>query len=440
MKICSKRAIKRIAIGLGLLIGAALVVNGILAWRAQHRMDVIVAELRAAGEPASLGELAPNPIPPGNNPAAYLEQMRQELKAYDKQLGVFEGTPLGEGWNKARTDTYELPDAEQAKAMRAILDAYPAILPRLAQASACSDYASLADFSLPPSKLSEQMLNQINPVRELMNFVDCQMRTLAAEGKPDAAVRLGIQMLQFMKLWREPFTLNYFLSVAAQDATFEALNLAVRQESVSPQVRSELEKELTTFDNCELLQFALTTDRAFAISKIGEQTERVPIFLRWIARTWQLKWLDVYDQAFYAAKMPLDQIRPRWDTAAKREQLPLALDKSQSDKLLGPVIAMVFDGQFRLLAKLRCLQVLNALAEYKQRTGKDAESIDQLSLPHDATIDPYSGKPLLLKKTDQGWVVYSVWRNNVDDGGRFNYENGDWGLGPPGYPHEHDWK
>ena len=49
MKLWSKRALKRIAITFGLLVGTALVINGVLAWRAQHRLDAIVAKLRAAG-------------------------------------------------------------------------------------------------------------------------------------------------------------------------------------------------------------------------------------------------------------------------------------------------------------------------------------------------------------------------------------------------------
>jgi hypothetical protein len=38
-----------------------------------------------------------------------------------------------------------------------------------------------------------------------------------------------------------------------------------------------------------------------------------------------------------------------------------------------------------------------------------------------------------MKKTDAGWIVYSVYRNGEDDGGKFHCEDAEWGYGPPGY-------
>ncbi len=67
---------------------------------------------------------------------------------------------------------------------------------------------------------------------------------------------------------------------------------------------------------------------------------------------------------------------------------------------------------------------------FEERTGKDAERLDELALPGEATIDPWTGKPLMLKKTDNGWMIYSVWTNGADDGGIF-LEQQDWGISPP---------
>ena len=46
--------------------------------------------------------------------------------------------------------------------------------------------------------------------------------------------------------------------------------------------------------------------------------------------------------------------------------------------------------------------------------------------------DPYTGESLHVKKTPQGWLVYSVGRNLKDDGGKVeDPTNGDVGVGPP---------
>ena len=49
--------------------------------------------------------------------------------------------------------------------------------------------------------------------------------------------------------------------------------------------------------------------------------------------------------------------------------------------------------------------------------GREAESLAELSLPAEATIDPFSGAPLLLNRRDNKWIVYSVGDDGKDDGG-----------------------
>ena len=439
MKLYSKRAFKRILIGLAILIGAAVMVDGALAWQSQRRLTSKIAELHAAGEPATLTDLAPKSVSPENNPDAYLQQMWPDLQAFSKEDADFELSPLGEDYNLRRADTYELPTAAEIDSIRGMVDKYPAILPLLAKASECTVYASPADFNLPSLKLNAQMLEQIQPYRSLMNFVGYKMQTLLAEKKWGEATRLGIQLLKFADLRQEPFTWSYFLTVAGEETAFNGLNFAARQDSLSAPVRAELEAELARLDNLNALRYALATERVFVLAQIDDPNGNVqPALFRWPLQNWRLNECEVLDRAYEATKLPLDEIRPRWDAATKRVHLPGELDRIAADQYVGNLIGMSFDCEFRRLAELRCLRVLNALEGYKQRTGKEAESVDQLSLPHEATIDPYSGKPLVVKKTEQGWVVYSVWRNNVDDGGRFNFNSGDWGFGPPGYRHERD--
>jgi hypothetical protein len=78
----------------------------------------------------------------------------------------------------------------------------------------------------------------------------------------------------------------------------------------------------------------------------------------------------------------------------------------------------------------RALRVFNALTEYRERTGREANGLADLALPQDATLDPYSGQPLKVTRTKDGWLIYSVMENGVDDGGDFT-EHRDLGLAPP---------
>ena len=117
---------------------------------------------------------------------------------------------------------------------------------------------------------------------------------------------------------------------------------------------------------------------------------------------------------------------------------PFSMDGVIGDKIYSKYRQSTFAAQSLFRADLRwitwgaTLRILNALQGYKQRTGKDVDSIEQLGLPKDATIDPWSGRPLIMKKTDQGWLVYSVGLCGVDNGGKLEI-NWSEGVEPPGY-------
>ena len=77
----------------------------------------------------------------------------------------------------------------------------------------------------------------------------------------------------------------------------------------------------------------------------------------------------------------------------------------------------------------RCLRVLNALQSRVVTTSEQLPKLADLGLPLESTIDPYNGEPLHLSKTPAGWLVYSVGRNLVDDGGKLDRIT-DIGAGP----------
>jgi hypothetical protein len=78
--------------------------------------------------------------------------------------------------------------------------------------------------------------------------------------------------------------------------------------------------------------------------------------------------------------------------------------------------------------------VLNALQAKAAPDAKEPPRLSDLGLPPEATIDPFNGQPLHVKKLPQGWLVYSVGQNLVDDGGVLGSDpkTSDVGVGPPG--------
>src|SRR5690606_19295006 len=100
--------------------------------------------------------------------------------------------------------------------------------------------------------------------------------------------------------------------------------------------------------------------------------------------------------------------------------------------LLLPAVQAFYDAFSRSLAMVRALRISNALTAFRQEQGREAKDLSELPLPKETVVDPFSGAPLKIKLTEEGWIIYSVFKNGVDDGGDFRQEE-DYGLAPPGY-------
>jgi len=75
------------------------------------------------------------------------------------------------------------------------------------------------------------------------------------------------------------------------------------------------------------------------------------------------------------------------------------------------------------------------LQTYVPAGSNEVPKLTDFGLPAEAITDPYTGESLRVKKTPQGWLVYSVGPNFRDDGGKLDDPddqiNGDVGVGPP---------
>jgi hypothetical protein len=90
-------------------------------------------------------------------------------------------------------------------------------------------------------------------------------------------------------------------------------------------------------------------------------------------------------------------------------------------------------------SKIRSLRVLNALQTHLPAASKEVPKLTELGLPAETITDPFTGEPLHVKRSPQGWLIYSVGPNFRDDGGNLQgdltvatpTEDTDVGIGPP---------
>ncbi len=88
-------------------------------------------------------------------------------------------------------------------------------------------------------------------------------------------------------------------------------------------------------------------------------------------------------------------------------------------RLLVPVLSRMHSSAAKAHAEVRTARLGLALEACRDRTGSYPDSIEALvpAILPELPVDPFTGKDLLYRLTDEELVVYSVGKNGVDDGG-----------------------
>ena len=110
----------------------------------------------------------------------------------------------------------------------------------------------------------------------------------------------------------------------------------------------------------------------------------------------------------------------------RAEQIDVDEDIEQFSKgniflsILVPALNRISISAHRNKAEAESVLTLIAVLRHKEKVGKFPESLDELvkaGLLKTLPIDPFSDEPLIYRRTDDGFTLYSVGENFTDDGG-----------------------
>jgi competence protein ComGC len=112
-------------------------------------------------------------------------------------------------------------------------------------------------------------------------------------------------------------------------------------------------------------------------------------------------------------------------------------------EVLTPALGRVIEQGNRIKIDVQATVAIIALQRYKLDKGQYPESLDELvsnGYLKSKPIDSWSDKPLVYRKTEAGFTLYSIGKNFVDDGGKMGVDNkgrprlwqdnGDWVFWP----------
>ncbi|NOZ39001.1 MAG: hypothetical protein GXP24_02090 [Planctomycetes bacterium] len=418
-----KRWFKRLGLGLLGLVALLLLINLILNVWANSKLEAKLQKLRDEGFPTCIADLAPEPIPDAQNAAAHLRDMKPELKRFEKAMVVFEErTPIGKAYVQ-RTDKYEgvLPTTEQAAAMQAILDDFSDLFLAVDEMAVCDHYASLLDYSLDHPHFVEEIISAMS-IRRVARLLSWKMQVLTVQGENEQATEAGLQLLRLTRLYdEEPLLVNFLVGIACRLNAAYRLNQVLRSGPVSENLRDALDVELAKHDDSQRFVKTLLTERAGSLDAM-ESWKIAPVPIHWHFTFLQAELVDWFDEQFILAALPWHQ----------SQKLFGKVDESKySDilQMMTPATQAASVSFYRNIATLRCLRILNAAGAYHDEKGRQPTTLDDLDLPAEATLDPFNGKPLVFRTMESGWLIYSVFQNEIDDGGVFKKQE-DWGLAP----------
>lgn len=420
----TKRTVKRLSIVAGILLGVLLLINGIFSWRVNSQFDARIAAIRAAGAPASIADLKPQPIPDEINAAAKLDALRPRLEQFSSDHSNFYSTELGRNY---REDLMQPPTAEQTAAMRKILERYNDLADELHVAAACTEYASTLDYLAPFNEFQQLALDRAQEWRSIGRFLQWQAAVLAAEGDAAGSIESGLTLLRLSRLHGQEPTLTLFLVAnALRGVAIQSLATGLSAGPVPDALRTELDEELAKHDSHDRFTQTLISERAYGIEAGADALRGVSRFLDWPARRHFLGAYDYYDALIQAFKQPSQNLK---QSLSKQRLLSTPTGHGVLADLLAPAVEASWDAHLREVAAVRSLRILNALGNYADLHGHEATNLADLQLPAERITDPYSGTPLLIRQVGNRWIVYSAMENGQDDGGDFR-DLKDYGVGP----------
>jgi hypothetical protein len=401
----TKKILLWTGISLGTLIAILLICAACYSWILGSRLEKRLTAIKAAGDPICLADLARKPIPPEQNAATYLRRAKDDMEAVDKA-----SMDLKYNDKEDRFEVQEMPRLDEA------LKAYPNIYPLLEKAAMAADFDFQVDLSLKPHDYLQKCLDELTLIRSGARYLGYRAEVLLSKGDRETTVQTAIVLLKLTRqLDRKPLILTSFLvSNAMKGIALMDAHRALQSGAITDKTREALNAELLLHDCLGQFRNSFITERAFSLDSF-----RYDIPHPWIiSNIWQLSILDVFDEYLNYSSQPYSA----WaDKNNQRATIKSSLKVLA--ELFRPAVNQALIAAYRSQALIRALRIINALQKKSPPEGGKIPTMAELGLPDEVGVDPFNGKPMIIKKLPEGWLVYSVGTNLRDDGG--NFERGE---------------
>ena len=407
----------------------ALVVLLFLLWfalnaAAQGAVDREIAKIRARGEPVTMKEVAPPPVPDEENAAVVFELAFAELDICQKRMTKKDRRLRT--WYHGSLDPFE-PARQRAETVLEFC-AEPMRLAREAlERPRCR-------FNLDYSQGFLMRLGHVGKLTRLMGLFEREALVHAHSGRPEEAADSVVQMLRLARRPEEPFLHpNIMCSMLAVRA-LATLNRVDAMAELSAETRARLMQQIPKGQWRRACMGACKAERVTACDYFARLTGEdarnrsshlrpqnlFVRLLRFRVLKNQARLLGFFAEALDAMRLPAWEAIPALEAFENRtEAVPDR--KAMLPCLLLPSPKTGF-ASFVDADALASAALMGQAAElFREQHGRYPDSLDEFVPGFLAELpsDPFSGKPFVYRKRvdGKGFVVYSVGPNLKDDGG-----------------------
>ena len=408
-----------VAVGGFALTLAVVVVGSIYLQRL--RIERMVARIRAAGEPATQGELEPLlPAIPSERDATrlWLDGFTAHSSARKLPQAQFDKLPFV---GKFRPDGPPVPGTdwpELALAEEYLADHAEAL--RLFHEAA--EIGGAARLQPVYDPFNPNMGTPRNAVRLLL----LESNVRAHKGQAGGAVASLETAFAVGKACEgSPYFIPFLTHLAIDSVTIEQILWLLPHTEFSDAQLARLQSTLRAIDPRREHLNVLFGERIFGIRLLGDPSLlggpgsgfKSHLDLALLRNVAVPHIIETMTEAVAATKLPWPEALDKANEIKEREEaIPLVL---WLEAMAMPNQFTGFDAVARGTARIWFADIALAAQRYRLANGRLPQSIDDMvpdflpSIP----LDLYTGEPLHYAPTDDGFVVYSVGADRKDDGG-----------------------
>lgn len=399
-------------------------------------LDEELQKLKQAGIPTTLEELAPPEIPDSENAAL----------VYQKVFGLMDNRDMEEIQSLPSYSDVTKWSEEQKKEIPLLIERNKEIYKLLEKATALPK----CRFALRYEDGPGVRMFHISKLRMCARLLAVKSILEAENGQIEKGLNSCITGMKLSQsLSNQPVLINQLVRMAMNSLLLRSLEEILNKGDFDNRLYEELIKEMKRERESHLISFGLKgegvlgglwiynrikkgpikdtsekdTFELFSIFGMDKITgleemnklikEYLPFAEKDIVFHLQtiLKLISLTKEPYWQVKDELKEIEKSIVTLPKENYL--------LSEMLLPALVPAYTKEARSDALLGAAEIGIANRIYRQKYGKFADSLTQLTPEILSTLplDPFNGKDYIYRKTEKGFIVYSVGEDLKDDGG-----------------------